>query len=116
MVADKTVVGVGELLLTIGDRIVMRQLFPESGNLMTQLVIKDIDKKIAITQEEAKEYGIETKDNMITWSSKEDKVFRFTAAELSTLKSQVDRLDKAEKITLQMLDLCQKIKEAKTGG
>ena len=99
-----------ELSLTIGDRIVMRQLFPESGNLMTQLIIKDIDKKIAITQDEAKEAGVKEQGNLITWENKEAKTFAFTDAELSTLKSQVERLDKAEKITLQMIEVCQRIK------
>ena len=57
----------------------------------------------------------DVKTGMILWDKVggKEKSFNFSGAEIRFLKDRVDALDKEEKITQQILSLCQKIKDEK---
>jgi len=101
--------------LGIKDRLVIRDLFPQHGGYVEQLLAVDIGNKVTITQQEVKEYGIkDAQGGRVEWNpDTREKKFKFTEAEFSFLKSQVERLDNEKKITIDLVELCKKIKEAK---
>jgi len=105
-----------KIKLTVKDRLTFQTLYPKQSNLINQTLVRDIDKKVSLTQEEQKLIGLKTvREGVIRWDEEADaaKNVKFTDTEISFLKSQVDRLDKAEQINQDILDLCIKIREAK---
>jgi len=109
--------------LSVKDRLVIGNLYPAQGNILQQTLVRDIAKKVEVTQDEMKQINlapIEGSQGM-KWDPEEasklgEKEVVFTEAELNLLKEQVSRVDRENKITLGLLDLCLKIREEKTGG
>lgn len=113
----KTETGV-EIGLDIRERLLMRRLYPQEADLMTQIISRDIDKKMEITQKEAKDVGLtqvesEEGRSSLKWNENGDKSkkFKFTTAELELLKEQIKKLDETKKVTPDMVDLILKIKD-----
>ena len=103
--------------LTVKERILMGLLYPQQGNIQTQLIIRDIETKVRITDEEGKEINLKAipTGEGVTWDIKKATIknIEFTSTEMAFLKDQVSRLDKENKVTSKLLDLCLKIKDAK---
>jgi len=107
-----------KIKLTVKDRLTFQVIYPQQSNLINQTLVRDIDKKVSLTQEEQTLIGLETiEGGKVRWKDTPgqdaSKNVRFTGAEVSFLKAQVDRLDKDQKITQSSLDLCMKIRELK---
>jgi len=107
-----------KIKLTVKDRLTFQQLFPKQSNLINQTLVRDIDEKVSLTQEEQKLIGLKAGEGgVVRWSNEADrnvsKNVKFTGAEINFLKAQIDRLDKEEKISQDILNLCLKIREAK---
>ena len=102
------------LVMTVKDRLLISEFFPERGNLITKVIEKDISEKLVINQEEAKEIGLTARPGGggVTWNqdNAKDKEFSFTEAEISYLKDQVDRIDKAGQFNADTAAVAQKIK------
>lgn len=101
--------------LTIKNRMLINELYPKESNLISQILVKDINEKINITQKDIKKYEIKSNQNSLTWNTEKDKGLEvdFTDKEIELLKEQVEKLDKENKITQDNLDLCLKIREYK---
>jgi len=102
--------------LTIKDRLVIGNLYPKEGDILTQLLVKSIKEKVRITEEEIKEIQLRKFPNgNISYQTDRAKelLVDFTEDELTVLKQQVEKLDKQKKVTQSLVDLCIKIKEAK---
>lgn len=98
--------------LSVKERILISKLYPREGNLMTQTLVKDIIKKVELKQDYLKKIDFKSSPQGFTWDSKKAKDinFDFTDSEVNLLKNEVDKLDKGNKITQEILDLCLKIK------
>lgn len=97
--------------LSIKDRLTIASLYPQQSNIVEQVIVKDIKKKVDLSQSEFKEINLKVSEGKYTWNNKaKDKEVDFTESELSLLKSQIDKLDKEKKITQDILSLCLKIK------
>lgn len=102
--------------LSVKERLVVGSLLPKEGNIMVQTLARDIREKTKLLQKEFKDVGFKvTPQGGYQWDKKKAKSKKvdFTSAELGLLKKQVDILDKQNKITQELLDICLKIKEAK---
>lgn len=113
----KTETGV-EIGLDIRERLLMRRMYPQEADLMTQIISRDIDKKVEITQKEAESVGLEQFETELGKSSlkwnengEKSKKFRFTNPEVELLKAQVKKLDETKKVTPDMVGLLLKIKD-----
>jgi len=102
------------VILTVKDRLLFQEFFPERGNLVTKIMEKDIAEKVVVGQEESKEIGLTVRPGGqgVTWKDDKakDKAFTFTAAEIMFLKDQVERLDKANAFTADTAQVAKKIK------
>ena len=105
------------MILTIKDRIVFFNLFPREANIVDQLVIQDINDKIKLSPDEREKINFRVENNQAAWSNNKlkDMDVKFLNPELTLLKSFVEKLDKEKKITMEILDLCLKIREEKNG-
>lgn len=79
-----------KIKLTLSNRIYIPTLFPEKGNFETSIIVKDILKKIRVTQEEITTCGIKTEiddqgTQTITWSNAKVIEVEFTKLELAFL-------------------------------
>ena len=98
--------------LTVKDRIVMAGLYPKESNIISQVMIRDIDQKARMTQEDIEKFGIMNDNGLIKWNGKaKDIEVEFSQAEIKFLQEQVERLDRENKINQDILDLCLKIKD-----
>lgn len=98
--------------LYIKDRIMFEQFYPEKGDIIEQILIRDLDKKVVLTQADMETYNIKSEKGRIRWNAEKDEGIdvEFTDAELSFLKEQVEKLDKAKSINQGNLELCLKIR------
>jgi hypothetical protein len=100
--------------MTVKDRLLIGEFFPQKGNLITQLQAKDIDDKAAIHAEERKKINLRPAPNGgLTWEEKlaKDKDIVLTEAEVQFLKDQVERLNREAQFTQETAEVAQKIKK-----
>src|SRR3990167_3828113 len=94
--------------LTISDKILLPTIFPAEAKYEALICIRDIKKKMEITQEDVKEFNIQTLENgSVSWKVS-DKTFdyKFTEMEKQTILNSLKKLDEQEKLTEQLLPLC----------
>jgi len=93
--------------LTVKDRIHFPELYPQEGNIVTQLLVKDIQEKVNLTQEEDKAINMRQIGQSLFWDEDKeiDKDVEFTTTEIEFLKGRVEKLDSENKITLQILNI-----------
>lgn len=103
-----------KLELTVHKRILLGGMLPKEGNFATMTLAKDIDAKVIFSEDELKKHKIENlPDGRVKFNSpKKGKKIDFSSAEIQLLKTQVDGLDKTNKITTEQLDLCIQIKNS----
>lgn len=111
------------LVLTVKDRILMADFFPEKANLTDQWISKDISSKIEIGAEEKKTLGLKIVSGpggmgRWVWDDKKEKVLRVVLSEVEAqfLKDQVERINRTavagEKgFTMDAAEVAKKIKE-----
>jgi len=99
--------------LTIKERVTIVALYPRESDLITQVLVKDLKEKIKLSQEEIKEIELKKEGMGYVWNTQKakNKDIDFTKMEIIFLKEQVDRLDKEKKISLDLIDICLKIRE-----
>lgn len=104
---------INTMKLNIKERLMMLELLPEKGALLTMTNKRNIIKKVDFSSEEIETFEIKQNEKGITWKNEEKpKDVDFNSEELKLLKDSVDELDKNNAITDYLFDLCIKIKEA----
>ncbi len=103
--------------LSVKDRLVFNGLYPQQSNIITQTLVQDIEKKVALTQIQMTLIGLKQRIDGpgLQWDDeiKIAESFLFTDAELTFLQSQVNKLDKENKITQELLPICLAIQNEK---
>ena len=87
--------------LTISDKIILPTILPTEAKYEALICIRDIKKKMEITQEDVKEFNIRTLENgSVSWKVS-DKTFdyKFTEMEKQTILNSLKKLDNPEKMT-----------------
>jgi hypothetical protein len=80
-----------KIKFTLSNRIYVPTLFPEKGNFETAIVIRDLQKKLQITQDEIVSHNIRTitdasENKTIAWDSSLVVEIEFTDLEIAFLK------------------------------
>jgi hypothetical protein len=97
--------------LLIQERVLLQQLLPQKENLLKMILIDDIIQQITFTPEEIEKYNIKETNGYLSWNTKEEREFKFSKEQIDILLSIVKKLDDANEITLQNLELAKKIYE-----
>lgn len=102
-----------KLKLSILERLSFQKLYPQQSNLINQILIKDLIDKLKINQEEMEKINMKSEGSHVQWDNAhaQDKEINFTDAEINLLKSQIDKLDREQKISQDIVNLCIKIKD-----
>lgn len=104
-----------KMKLGVKDRLMIAQILPREGNLITQRLIRDIGQKTELTQTEMDAVKMKpVPSGGVTWDDKLEKflgqkMFKFTDTEMGFLKDQVKKLDETKKITRDQFLLCERI-------
>ena len=96
--------------LSVKERLAVPQILPEESNLYTQMIARNVRNKAEFSPEETAEIGLQAVGGSLSWSNDKSEDVSFTEEELQLLKDQVEKLDKENKITNDLLDLCLKVK------
>ena len=108
------VADVHEMKLSIMECLKFKELLPLKGSILTLVLSKDIKKKTSLTQSDFKKYAITEISGTggLKWEDERDIIpVIFTAAEIEFLKKQISESDKQKTITIEILDLCIKIRD-----
>lgn len=100
--------------LTVPERLVINELLPQKGNMVTMILAESILSKTSIKSDDIQKYSIKNAEGgVITWDKKNDdgEEFLLNEAEINLLKDQVDKYDKEGNITNRILSICKKIKD-----
>lgn len=99
------------MILTIKDRLLLRSVLPEQGNLISMILAKSIAKKLDFTPKEITDFCIKQEGEKITWDSSKcvDIEVSFEESEINLLRDQFKKLDSEEKISIDMVDLYEKV-------
>ena len=104
-----------ELFLT--DRIAIGGIIPHQGGFIEMTLAKDIDTKTKLVQEDFAKNNIRNMPNDkpgLMWDQeKKGKTITFSSAEIELLKNRITELDGQKKITLEMLEVCNLIRNCK---
>jgi len=105
--------------LNLKERISMFSLCPTEGtDIITQTLVRDILKKVELSQEEIKKINLRPQENGkgVQWDEPNVlplKNVTFSELEIGLLKSRVAKLDEEKKVSHRILSLCLKIAEEK---
>jgi hypothetical protein len=97
--------------VTVRERILFGQFFPEKGSIKDQRITRDISRKIVFSKEEIAEIGLVTDDKGTRWdgTKAKEKEIELNDDEREFLKRQINRLDEEEKFTQDLMQLAERI-------
>ena len=86
------------ITLTIKDRFLIGEFFPERSSLVNQMIVQDLTEKTEIGKKEREEIGLKPVPGgqAVVWDEKRQKDIEvpLSGVEIDFLKSQVDRIEK----------------------
>lgn len=107
------------LNLNAVERNIFGGFIPEEGSMLQMLIAKTLKDKISITAEELVALEFREEPGRAIWNPKlaleHIVTFDFTETELKVLKDSIDKLSEKNKLTLENVELANKIKELKVG-
>ncbi len=101
--------------LTLLERILIPGILRQEGKYESLIVIKDLKKKVGLTQDEVKKYDIKTigegKESRLSWNEKGAKAkfpYTFTELEKLELKLALKKLNDEEKLNADLIPTYEK--------
>ena len=94
--------------LTIKDRFALMGILPKQGDIISMMMIRDIENKLVMTEEEKEKHSFRKRDDGgWQWELPEERTaFTFSIAEMEVIRTQITELDSQKKISGDILDLC----------
>ena len=99
------------MLLTLKERLLLLNILPREGDLLTQRVVRDLQNNLGVKDEEFKEYNIQSlPDGKVTWDMAKDTGKDFVIGKKADeiICSTLTELDKQKKVTADFLSLYDK--------
>ena len=109
-----------KITITAVDKMMIVSLLPQAESILVQTIARDISRKIELSQKDRDTIKLRPTPEGpgMTWNVKDVKKteteVEFSTAEIEMLRGEIDKLDKAKKVTTAMLDTCLKIRDIKT--
>lgn len=94
--------------LSVKERILILGLLPKETNFVNLKVIRDLENEIGLKENEIKEYGVEATQNEIIWKINAETEIEISDKAREIIKAGLQKLDEAEKLTKNHLELCDK--------
>lgn len=100
--------------LSILERLMIMNILPKESNFLTLKIIRELQTNLSFSEEEISFYKMETLENgNIKWDDKKEqekpeKEIEIGGKTMSIIVESLEKLDKANKITLSHFSLCEK--------
>ena len=97
--------------LKIHDRLLVLNILPKEGNLVTVRLLKDILGKIGLAGDEIKDWKVQSRpNNQVIWDNTKqtEKEIEVSDSERELIFAKLEELNKASKLTLEQLNLYDK--------
>jgi hypothetical protein len=101
------------VVLTVLERLMLPSILPKQGNVLTMTSLREILRKVDISKEEAAKYKLRPLESGgMQWdpNAEEPATFVFTEAEIYLLKQAAESADKENSVTLNSIDLVNKLR------
>ena len=96
--------------LNVLERITALGILPEAGNFATLKIVQDLQRALALTEAEYKEFGVSQKGDQLTWNSKglEEREIKIGEKAKDILIESLKKLDEEKKLTQNHYSLYEK--------
>jgi len=96
--------------LNILERFTILQILPKEGNFVTLNIVRDLQKSLAPSEEEFKEFEIKQVGEQTTWNEKGivDKEIKIGEKSTDIIIEALEKLDKENKLTPQHMSVYEK--------
>jgi hypothetical protein len=95
--------------LNVLERIQLLGMFPPiEGNFIFFRLLTSLKGALSFTEKEIKDFGIDVKENQITWKMSKDKEFDINEKIALLIQLKLEEIDKQEKINEQNYTLFEK--------
>lgn len=96
--------------LNILERVLLLNMLPQKGNLVTCRASQNTGKIITITPEEEKEFEITKNGGMTTWNEKgrEEKEIDLPPSSVKMIRDRLNEMDAKEELPANAVSLCEK--------
>ncbi len=104
------------ITLSVVERELLKTLLPQQGGRILMTLVKSLKEELDFTPEEIDQFELRDAPNgaMIGNPIKfKDRIFELSAAAIALLKPIPDQLNEAEKVTIRLLPLLDKLDELK---
>ena len=91
--------------LSIEDRLIMKELYPQQANNVNAILVKEIDDKVRLSEKEQKEAKLSTNGKVTRWENDIAKVeVKFTKLQMAFLR---------DRFSSPLISLCYKLLDKK---
>jgi len=105
--------------LNIAERFALLGILPQQGNVITLRIIRELQTRLSLTEEEIKHYNVQNHVNpdgsaRITWNpelSEEEKDIAIGEAATGVIKGQLTKLNAQNQLHVSMLPIYEKFVE-----
>jgi hypothetical protein len=96
--------------LNVLERVLLLNMLPQKGNLVTCRATMNTGKLIAITPEEEKAFELKKEAGMTTWNEagREEKEFELPPSSVKAIRDRLNELDAEENLPANAVSLCEK--------
>lgn len=102
--------------LNILERVLLMNMLPKKGNLVTVRAVSNTAKILMITKEETEIFEVKNEGGMTTWNDqgKEEKEFTLPPSSVKVIRDTLYKLDAEESLPSNCLSLCEKFLPGET--
>lgn len=103
--------------LSVGERLMLLQILPPMGSIVTLKICKDLSDIIALSEEELDKFKVQHEGDKVTWDTEKDKGTELKIGERATdiIVESLKNLDNEKRLIPQMMSLWEKFIETKEG-
>ena len=96
--------------LNILERVLLMNMLPQKGNLVTCRATSNTAKILMITPEETAQYEVQNEGGMTKWNEagKEEKEFELPPSSVKAIRDTLNEMDAHENLPINAISLCEK--------
>lgn len=96
--------------LTVVDRVILLNVLPKEGNMITLLSLRDLKAELVFSEAENEALGVKMEDGNLMWNkdAEQEKAVEINGTMTKIIVEALLDMDKQGKLNEAMIDTCQK--------